>query len=658
MTVGAAAVQPAVRPGDELALLAYQGRARPEEVAARLAERLAQGGDTPAQRLEALRLLGGLRVTLGLDDGVQQVLAQMDDMARRGPPELAPAATAVALCLRADLQRRDGPLARADELLEQAERMLDARIPLDIRMACTVVHASVEENLGRFDEAVRLTQDALRLVDQGGQPWRRSSLLSGLAYTFYRAGQPERARRYNEEAKALALASEDWVSMAEASTMDGILYPLEGKEGLALQALEDAIEYARRAGARLDEAMGLANLSDHYLRQGDYRQALALAQKALPLAREAKSSEAEQLANNNAGMALIAMGRKAEGLALVREITEQLRRSDEVVSLAETLLDLARYLETAGYHAEALAAYREQRAVAQQAFQRDQQKALLELQESFEAERRRHERSLLTDDNQLKEEALRQSELRFRLWALGALVAGMGVVLLLLAHRRMQATQRALHSVTERLRVQSEQDPLTGLANRRHFQAHVIQAPGTPEPRGTLYLLDLDFFKRINDTHGHAGGDVVLVEVARRLSSVVREQDLVVRWGGEEFMIWVPGSGESAELLAQRLLTALAALPVRNGAARVPVSGSIGFATFPLQPEQVDVSWSVAIDLVDAAMYIAKTQGRNRAVGVRRMPATSEREVLHRMLDLEASWRRGDVDLVELHGPEAVGDAR
>lgn len=646
------ATEPAVRAGDELAQLEYDARAHPVEVVRKLEGLLTQEVAPSPRRLEILRLLTGLHISLAQPDAAESLLRQVQDLARQGPATLRRDAEVASNCLQGDLARLQGSLTRADEPLEEAMRLLDDRTSVSIHMSCLVIHASVEENLGRFDEAARLTQQALRLVDRG-QPWRRSELLSNLAYTYLRAGQRERARHLNAEARVLAQAIEDWVSLSEAATVESILLTDEGQETKSLQALGQSIQYARQAGDQFSVAMGLANLSDHYLRQGDYRQAYAQAQQALPLARQLRSSEIEQLADFNTGLALIAMRRKDEGLPLVREVLDQQRRADEVVAQAEALADLAHYLEKAGYLPEALQVYREHRAMSEQAFQRSQQKALVELQESFDAERRKHERSLLTDDNQLKEEALRQTELRFKLWALVMAGVGMAVLLLALLHRRMKATQKALHSVNERLKVQSEQDPLTGLANRRHFQRLMAQCE---DAGGTLYLLDLDHFKRINDNFGHAGGDAVLIEVARRLQAVLREEDVVVRWGGEEFMILVPGEGgEPAELLAQRLLTALASLPVVVGPDRVAVTASIGFGSFPLQPQQLDVPWSMAIDLVDAAMYIAKTQGRNRAVGIRRMASSDLDAVARQMQDLEAAWRRDEAQLVEIHGPDVVG---
>jgi diguanylate cyclase (GGDEF)-like protein len=120
----------------------------------------------------------------------------------------------------------------------------------------------------------------------------------------------------------------------------------------------------------------------------------------------------------------------------------------------------------------------------------------------------------------------------------------------------------------EQLRIQAEIDPLTGLSNRHHLQTVMAERGGTGL-EGTLYLLDVDHFKRINDQCGHAGGDTVLVEIARRLRHTLRDDDLIVRWGGEEFLVLVrPLPQAEAEALAQRLLCALADVPVCTKAGR------------------------------------------------------------------------------------------
>jgi diguanylate cyclase (GGDEF)-like protein len=281
---------------------------------------------------------------------------------------------------------------------------------------------------------------------------------------------------------------------------------------------------------------------------------------------------------------------------------------------------------------------------------------VLELQEGFDAQQRKRELALLNEDNALKEEQLRGRELEYKIWAL---TAGIVLSLLALAARMyggLRATQQALRLRNAQLRRHSLQDPLTGLANRRQFH-EITDGNGTRgNARGTLYLLDLDHFKSINDHHGHAAGDAVLVETARRLRAVLREEDLVVRWGGEEFLVLVQAMAhERVEPLAQRLLNAVASVPVVLGDKRIPVTTSIGFAEFPLMPNRLDLPWDLAVDIVDNAMYVAKTSGRNRACGVGLLPASTPAEVDAVVQDLEQSWRGGRVQLAMLEGP-SVGD--
>jgi len=130
----------------------------------------------------------------------------------------------------------------------------------------------------------------------------------------------------------------------------------------------------------------------------------------------------------------------------------------------------------------------------------------------------------------------------------------------------------------------------------------------------------------------------------------------VVRWGGEEFLVLVPGMArERVEPLAQRLLNAVAGMPVILGEQRLDVTTSIGFAEFPLLPQCLAMPWDMAVDIVDNAMYVAKTLGRNRACGISAVPAATLAEIDLLTQDLERSWREGRVQMKVLQGPAVQG---
>ena len=152
-------------------------------------------------------------------------------------------------------------------------------------------------------------------------------------------------------------------------------------------------------------------------------------------------------------------------------------------------------------------------------------------------------------------------------------------------------------------------DSLTGVANRRHFDEQLVAALArSRRQRDALALLwlDIDQFKSINDTYGHRVGDAVLVEFVRRVLGCVRQNDLVARIGGDEFVLLLESPDrESGESVARKLLIAMQAPVVVDGIA-LEVTTSIGVAYSP-QP----ASAKALMDLADGALYAAKTAGRN-----------------------------------------------
>ncbi|HET7778561.1 MAG TPA: GGDEF domain-containing protein [Rudaea sp.] len=154
-----------------------------------------------------------------------------------------------------------------------------------------------------------------------------------------------------------------------------------------------------------------------------------------------------------------------------------------------------------------------------------------------------------------------------------------------------------------------QRDPLTGLPNRLLMQDRLESAIATArrhETRIAVLFLDLDDFKRINDTLGHAIGDEALKLTARRLQSALRDSDTVSRHGGEEFLVLLPGISQAADAasIAQKLQAALAA-PARAGAHRLQLSASVGIAIYPEDAEDAQT----LIDRADAAMYRSKRRG-------------------------------------------------
>ena len=170
------------------------------------------------------------------------------------------------------------------------------------------------------------------------------------------------------------------------------------------------------------------------------------------------------------------------------------------------------------------------------------------------------------------------------------------------------ALVRALDRHEMRLEELSQRDPLTGLANRRHA-FDTLQRILDRGAKLCVVMLDLDNFKRINDTQGHLRGDLLLVEIAEAMRGATRERDLVGRYGGDEFFVILPNTDvQAAESAAQRITEAVAIVGRKFDPAR-PVTASTGIA-------QAQPSDSVAslVRRADDACYRAKAAGGNRVI--------------------------------------------
>jgi diguanylate cyclase (GGDEF)-like protein len=174
-------------------------------------------------------------------------------------------------------------------------------------------------------------------------------------------------------------------------------------------------------------------------------------------------------------------------------------------------------------------------------------------------------------------------------------------------------------------------DPLTGLRNRRYFSAtiegdvhHALRSYADNRDQRTrdlvFYLIDADNFKEVNDRYGHDVGDRVLVEMSRRISSAIRHSDVLVRWGGEEFLILSRYTDRrEARTLSARVLAAVSDTPfaLTNPNETICRTCSIGWAAFPwLSKHPEIVNYETVLNFADRALGEAKRAGKNRAVGL------------------------------------------
>ncbi|MFO7850130.1 MAG: diguanylate cyclase, partial [Spirochaetia bacterium] len=158
-------------------------------------------------------------------------------------------------------------------------------------------------------------------------------------------------------------------------------------------------------------------------------------------------------------------------------------------------------------------------------------------------------------------------------------------------------------------------DELTGLNNRRAFFQHATMELERARRYGrpiSFILMDLDHFKRVNDSYGHAEGDKVLIEISRRICSSIRDTDIAGRYGGEEFAVCLPETSQhTAEQLAERLRTILAEKPIKGTKNDLSITASFGIiGRDSIDEETLEELFAKA----DKALYLAKAKGRNQCI--------------------------------------------
>jgi diguanylate cyclase (GGDEF)-like protein len=394
--------------------------------------------------------------------------------------------------------------------------------------------------------------------------------------------------------------------------IEGIAHVMQGHADQGRVAYYKGLQIAHAHRLTLFEANALGNIADSWLQDGNYAEAERAARAALPLAAQAGDPATRRIAEANLGFALGGQGHVAEGLVYIDRVLAEERADGSEPDLANMLLEKSRMLEQAGQVRQALQALQEHHQVAAQLAAAEHENTAKVLHEQFEAQRRAIQIESLRRENAVKDAQIRKR----RVWQLIA-TAGAGVALVLCGfvwrlYRRSVRTSARLRELNGELAFHSTHDALTGLLNRRSFRdAMAARAPG---PARCFVLLDIDHFKTINDRLGHAAGDEVLVEVARRLRAAVDGRSTVLRWGGEEFLVHVDGGDADGHAdLVRALLAAIADTPVTTADGRaLDVTITAGALSLPAGGDDA-IDWQHALALADAALYRGKQDGRRCA---------------------------------------------
>ncbi len=595
---------------------------------------------TPSE-IEMLEIRAMIFADSNRDEDVNAIEQRLDAIAAAGDQSALRAGRFV----RAYSARQHGQFAAAEAELKGID--FNSIASDSERYRILTLRGLVLRILGQDEAALPFLEQALDLAYKMHDELRTVHAMLSMARIYTDSGNYDRATVQLDAARRLAMRLGDETSLVETEERVADIADRRGDRIEERRASLAGLEHAKRSGSSKWLQLALLNLGDSYLKSRDFAESLKYSKQALPIMLRTNQRDNEQVTLFNEGLAYIGLGSIKAGEKLAEGAISEALAGSDLLDAKELLREYADALERAGYLMMAIQVYHRYDAVSEKFMTNTRQRAFLELSAQFDDERKARELELLRRDNALKASEMRGQRLLQQLIIAGALFIAVICAALIWAFARVS-------KANERLRFTSEHDPLTGLSNRRYFNERVLAVDGARPVGGCVLLADLDHFKRINDSYGHPAGDAVLAAMSQRLAAALRENDKLVRWGGEEFLaVLGPMTPAQADQTAERLLQAVRREPVLWNGHLIRCTISIGYACFPMPGSATDITLDSAISLVDKALYEAKRRGRDRACLIKVVSARDEKDLITISSEFESATTDRRVLLVEILGAAA-----
>ncbi len=486
---------------------------------------------------------------------------------------------ASALALLAHLSSVQGESETAMLRASQALALLDSHEPSPVLGNLYLTMGWVRYQTGDYVDALNDLVIARHVAERIDDQSLTAYVMDRTACVYHATARAVLA--LDLQLRALALLGELGDANGEALVRNNMTYTYLdlGRYDDALNSALASLEWAEKE-ERVFLLMGvLDTVAEVHLRRGDLDAAAACCERGKALARQHQSEPDRGDASLTSARIAFQRGCWDEAYAATQDALEIAVRHSRAIEEFTCHELLSQIEEARGNPAEALAHYRRFHELERVRLNDDTAAQLAKLQVEHEVDTARKDAEI----HRLRSLALQQE----------------------VEQQRIAQTQ---------LEAQASLDPLTGLFNRRHVSllGEDLERELAQGRQASVILFDLDHFKQINDEYGHFAGDRALVSIARMLRENARDSDTPVRYGGDEFLVLLSGTGtEKTRAIAERLRLALSDTPLDYRGASIQLAMSVGVATVdPGAPE----SLHELVERADRALYAAKRSGRNCVV--------------------------------------------
>ncbi|MGF1736345.1 diguanylate cyclase [Photobacterium satsumensis] len=475
--------------------------------------------------------------------------------------------------------------------------------------------ANIDVERSNYNEALDKYQEAYEIFSSRSDNQQLARLLSNISSVYINMEEWKTASQYSQRAferygrSGINNAYIEAILHINAGVIDKYL----GNELQRKFHVDKAVSLSAKTRSIRIKTIALVNLSAYYLDKGDEPAAMNAAEKCLAMARRYGGRNGINVANCHESLSEAFYSSKRIERALYYanlslSVYEANQIQHRIIYLYELL---AKIYESADDYQKALYYYKKYSEIGKSYLFDIRRKELFDIQERYDTHVKEKEIQLLKAENALTNSRLAEKKASENMLKLGTALI---IILLYWLYRRysmLNKDKQVLEQSNAQLVTQSNRDPLTTLHNRRYLEYWLKTMPAAEYRNGGLVVvIDIDYFKRFNDEYGHSVGDEVLVEMAKRLKSVVRQQDVVVRWGGEEFIMVLACRESESERVLKRIQQQITDADFVLSCGKYSVTVSMG-GIFTASAEQLSREWVSLLIAADRALYQVKASGRN-----------------------------------------------
>jgi len=569
--------------------------------------------DDPASRRRALFLRArALMLLQRYPEAEKLVSALLGELT--ADAESDPLLTSRAAYLLARILGKQSRAAEADAALQMSIRQLPVNAPPELRGDILL---ETTRNLIYRGEPVNAADKATEALEWGiGNNLEETSLQARylLGYAYRNLKDTKKARPHFSQVRADARRLGQLRLEILAMNELGNLLVMEKKPDQAMTIKRRALARARAAKDNYLISVCMHDIGYAHIALGEYKQALEIFRRIAENETTLKNPRAISGANMNIADIYSRLGRNEEALRLSRDTLEFARKNGLGELEPEILSNIISILTNQGRLREALKRQQELTELNENLSQRELDRKISEIQDRHRLMEQEAEIRILRQDKEIR--GLQLGRQRFLILSMIGLLFFLSLLAILAysGYRAKRRANRDLETLNLRLDELSRHDTLTGLSNRRDMMEKLAMLKARADRDGTplaMLMIDMDHFKRVNDSRGHDEGDRVLQAVAHTLRNRIRAQDLLARWGGEEFLIALADTDHAGAMnAAEQFRRAVEKETASSRSAGTPATITVGVARY--EPGE---DLQSLITRADDRLYVGKRAGRNRVAG-------------------------------------------